>query len=73
MREVIQQILEFSGPMPDVAAHERYLRTLKAEELHERLSALRVPARKVDVRPLPSRDKFWRRAAELTKRQEVMA
>lgn len=40
MDTLIQRILERAGPMPDAAAHTRYLRTLSEAQLTDRLKAL---------------------------------
>lgn len=40
MGTVIARILELSGPLPDLAAHKRYLNSLGTDALQRRLAAL---------------------------------
>jgi hypothetical protein len=72
MSAIIEQILRLSGPMPDAAAHARYLETLSQTQLQARAAAL------VDVQPKAERAQvdFWRgvkrNVAYATERRETI-
>jgi hypothetical protein len=53
---LIQHILDASGPMPDPAAHARYLAKLHEWTLKQRLAALLLEKKKSAREPV----KFWR-------------
>jgi len=59
MDSIIRQILELSGPMPDAAAHARYLETLTAAQLQARAAALVDGARQIRDKDRPLVE-FWR-------------
>ena len=51
---IIEQILALEGPMPDAAAHARYLATLTGAELQARAAAL------VEEQRQAPQVEFWR-------------